>query len=42
MSAAEGIQQLKDFIDENPYNFTNEDLLRLSEVYERMKEKYNV
>jgi len=42
MSAAEGIQQLKDFIDENPYNFTNEDLSRLSEVYERMKEKYNV
>ena len=42
MSAAEGIQQLKDFIDENPYNFINENLLRLSEVYERMKEKYNV
>ena len=42
MSAAEGIQQLKDFIDENPYNFTKEDLTCLIGAYEYMKEKYNV
>jgi|5B_taG_2_1085324.scaffolds.fasta_scaffold301929_2 hypothetical protein len=42
MGATEGVQQLKNFIDENPHNFTDEDLARLREIYERMKEKYNV
>ena len=42
MSIASGLQELKDFIDENPSNLTNDNLERLLEVYQRMKKKYNV
>ncbi|ASF00577.1 hypothetical protein [uncultured virus] len=42
MAIQETLQELKDFIDENPFNLTDLDITNLNEVYESMKNKYNV
>jgi hypothetical protein len=42
MTIATSLQQLKDWLDENPWNLSSIELDRILEKYEKMKKKYNV
>lgn len=42
MTIAEKIQELKDWLDENPLNLPNSDIINITKLYTEMKEKYNV
>ena len=42
MTIDEKLQELKDWLDENPTNLSDSNIVRLTEPYERMKTKYNI
>lgn len=42
MTIAEKLQELKNWLDENPMNLTDSNIEKLTEQYTRMKNKYNV
>ena len=42
MTIAEKIQELKDWLDENPLNLPNSDIINITKHYTEMKEYYNL
>ena len=42
MTIAEKLQELKNWLDENPMDLTDSNIEKLTEQYTQMKNKYNV